>query len=79
MIKCSTDYAIDINFNLLNYILQNMFSYLWGGSSTKPVQENENPELAMRADLDKHKNFKTNIDGTMEFEDFLVLRSIIMR
>ncbi len=32
-----------------------------------------------RADLDKHKNFKTNIDGTMEFEDFLVLRSIIMR
>ena len=33
----------------------------------------------MRENLDAHGEFATKIDGTMEFTDFLVFRSIIMR
>jgi hypothetical protein len=55
-----------------------MLSYLWGGKKPEK-QENENPELAMREQLDAHGDFATKLDGTMEFKDFLVLRSIIAR
>jgi len=55
-----------------------MLSYLWGASKQEKV-ENENPELAMREHLDSHGEFTCKIDGTMEFKDFIVLRSIIMR
>lgn len=33
----------------------------------------------MREQLDAHGEFATKLDGTMEFKDFLVLRSIIAR
>jgi hypothetical protein len=33
----------------------------------------------MREQLDAHGDFATKLDGTMEFKDFLVLRSIIAR
>lgn len=55
-----------------------MLSYLWGGSKKADKPENENPELAMRDQLDDHGDFKTQADGTMELKDFLVLRSIIL-
>ena len=55
-----------------------MLSYIFGKKdSDKP--ENADPELAMRDALDSHGDFKTKIDGTLEFEDFLVFRAIIMR
>lgn len=57
-----------------------MFNYLWGGKkpdNAKP--ENENPELAMRDQLDEHGEFACKIDGTLEYPDFLVLRAVIMR
>ena len=51
--------------------------YLWGGP--QPTDENENAELAMRAACDKHGTFEANPDGTLRYEDYIVLRSIIMR
>ena len=57
-----------------------MLSYLWGGS--KPADaapENENPELAMREGMDAHGDFATKVDGTLEYQDFLVFRAIINR
>ena len=64
-----------VNFNQTT----KMLSYLWGGNKKKDFKENEDPELAMRENLDAHGEFATKIDGTMEFTDFLVFRSIIMR
>ena len=58
-----------------------MLSYLWGGAK-KPDQapENDNPELAMRQALDAHGEFNQNqLDGTLQFEDFLVFRAVINR
>ena len=55
-----------------------MLSYLWKGKETKK-EENENPELAMREACDAHGEFACNNDGTMQWESFLVFRSIIMR
>jgi hypothetical protein len=55
-----------------------MLSYLWGGKKSEKV-ENENPELAMREDLDTHGEFHCKADGTMEFKDFLTIRAIILR
>jgi len=55
-----------------------MLSYLWGGSK-KEKPENENPELAMREQLDSHTEYKIKDDGTMEFDDLIHLRVIIMR
>jgi len=55
-----------------------MLSYLWGGSAFTKV-ENEDPELAMREDLEAHGEFVCKLDGTMEFIDFLILRSCITR
>jgi len=57
-----------------------MFSYLWGGkkdNSSKP--ENDCAELAMRDALDAYGEFNTNLDGTLQYKDFLVFRAIIMR
>jgi uncharacterized LabA/DUF88 family protein len=57
-----------------------MFSYLWGGKKAADAKpENENAELAMRDQLDDHGEFACKIDGTLEYQDFLVLRAIIMR
>lgn len=55
-----------------------MLSYLWGGSKATKT-ENENPELAMREQLDSHGDFTVKVDGTLEFKDLLVLRSVITR
>lgn len=55
-----------------------MFSYLWG-TGTKKEEENSDPELAMREALDQHGEFKLNLDGTMDFEHFLIFRAIVMR
>lgn len=56
-----------------------MLSYLWGGKNKATKPENENPELAMRDQLDAHGEFGTKADGTMELKDYLVLRAIITR
>lgn len=56
-----------------------MLGYLWGGKNKATKPENENPELAMRDQLDAHGEFATKSDGTMEIKDYLVLRSIITR
>ena len=64
-----------------------MFSYLFGSSKNADTQqqaadqrpENDNPELAMRDALDAHGEFPVDVDGTMNFKDFMILRSIIMR
>jgi len=54
-----------------------MLSYLFGGA--KPADENENPELAMRAAMDSHGEFQTNLDGTLKYDDYVILRAIITR
>lgn len=54
-----------------------MLNYLWGGKKDKP--ENENAELAMREALDEHADFKIEEDGTMGFDDYVVLRAVIAR
>ena len=57
-----------------------MFSYLWGGKKADDAKpENENPELAMRDQLDQHGDFNTKIDGTLEYQDFCILRAVILR
>ena len=56
-----------------------MLSYLFGKKSAEAPPENEHPELAMRAALDAHGDFATKIDGTLEFPDFIIFRSIITR
>jgi len=57
-----------------------MLSYLWGGKKAANAEkENDNPELAMRTAMDLHGDFNTRIDGTLEYEDFLVFRAIITR
>ena len=57
-----------------------MLSYLWGGKKAEEAKpENENPELAMRDQLDEHGDFATKIDGTLEYEDFLYIRAVIIR
>lgn len=56
-----------------------MLSYLWKGGKKTDKVENSNPELAMREALDDHGEFATNLDGTMQWDAFLVFRSIIMR
>lgn len=56
-----------------------MLSYLWGGSAWTKQNENADPELAMREDLEAHGEFVCKLDGTMEFTDFLIVRSCIVR
>jgi hypothetical protein len=56
-----------------------MLAYLWGGQKWGDRVENEDPELAMRADLDAHGEFVCKLDGIMEFTDFLTMRSCIAR
>ena len=57
-----------------------MLSYLWGGKkNAEAPPENDDPELAMREALDAHGEFKAKIDGTFEWDDYLVFRAIIMR
>ena len=57
-----------------------MFSYLWGGKKAEDAKpENENAELAMRDQLDEHGDFATKLDGTLEYQDFLFLRAVILR
>lgn len=55
-----------------------MLSYLWKGKKSEKV-ENENPELAMREACEAHGDFATNADGTLQWEAFLLFRSIVMR
>lgn len=60
--------------------MTSMFSYLWGGKKADDAKpENENAELAMRDQLDSHGDFACKLDGTLEYNDFLVLRAVIMR
>lgn len=56
-----------------------MLSYLFGKKSAEAAPENADPELAMREALDAHGNFATKIDGTLEFNDFIIFRAIITR
>jgi hypothetical protein len=56
-----------------------MLSYLWKGKEAAKKEENANPELAMREACDAHGEFATNSDGTLQWDAFLVFRSIIMR
>ena len=57
-----------------------MLSYLWGGKKAADQEpENDNPELAMRQAMDSHGDFNTKIDGTLEYDDFIVFRAIIAR
>ena len=60
--------------------MTSMLSYLWGGKkNADAAPENEDPELAMREALDAHGEFATAMDGTLEFQDYLVFRAIITR
>jgi hypothetical protein len=56
-----------------------MLSYLWKGKKEEVKKENDNPELAMREACDAHGEFAVNADGTLQWDAFLILRSIIMR
>lgn len=57
-----------------------MFSYLWGGQKAEDAkEENADPELATREALDAHGEFATKVDGTLEFDAFMIFRAIITR
>lgn len=57
-----------------------MLSYLWGGKKSEETKaENANSELAMRDQLDEHGDFATKLDGTLEYNDFLYLRAVMLR
>ncbi len=56
----------------------NKSSWIWGGSKIMKI-EKEDPELALKEDLDTHDEFICKSDGQMEFIDFLIFRSIILR
>ena len=57
-----------------------MLSYLWGGARDADAKpENENAELAMRDQLDEHGDFATKLDGTLEFQDFIYFRAVVLR
>ena len=56
-----------------------MLSYLWGGKKNTEKPENADSELAMREQLDEHGDFNTKVDGTLEYEDFLFIRAVILR
>jgi hypothetical protein len=57
-----------------------MLNYLWGGKQAADAKpENDNPELAMRQAMDSHGEFTCKIDGTLEFDHFIVFRAIIIR
>lgn len=58
-----------------------MLSYLWGSSKKEEtkVEENADPELALRETLDAHGDFSFNMDGTMSFDHYLIFRSICLR
>ena len=57
-----------------------MLSYLWGGKKSEETKpENENAELAMRDQLDEHGDFATKIDGTLEYNDFVYFRAVVLR
>lgn len=56
-----------------------MLAYLWGGQKWGDRIENEDPELAMRADLEAHGEFVCNSEGILEFTELLILRSCIVR
>lgn len=57
-----------------------MLNYIFG-TGTKDVKkvENADPELAMRDAMDEHGDFKTEVDGSLLLEDFLMFRAIILR
>lgn len=57
-----------------------MFNYIWGGerAANSPV-ENDNPELAMREAIAAHGTFATKPDGTLQWDDYLLFRSIVAR
>ena len=55
-----------------------MVSNLWGSSHKGAKNENENPELAMRDQLDSHGDFNIKDDGTMTTKDVLIIRTIIL-
>lgn len=57
-----------------------MLSYLWGGKKADDAKpENANSELAMRDQLDDHGDYNTKLDGTLELEDLMYFRSVILR
>ena len=55
-----------------------MLSYLFGGKKSDK-KENDNAELAMREALDEHNEFRIEEDGTMNFDDYIVLRAVVNR
>ena len=56
-----------------------MLSYFFGSKTEEPIEEDPNPEIAMQNALDKHGDFQTSLQGTLKWEDFLVLKQIIAR
>ena len=56
-----------------------MFSFLSKKTPVVPANENADPIIAMQEACDAHGEFKTNPDGTLQFEDYKVLRAIILR
>jgi len=55
-----------------------MLSYFFG-KKDEQVEEDPNPEIAMQNALDKHGEFHTSLQGTLLWDDFLVLRGIITK
>jgi hypothetical protein len=43
------------------------------------INENQDPELAMREACKRHGEFKRNRQGALEFDDYIELRRIIIR
>lgn len=57
-----------------------MFNYLYGGErEANSPAENDNPELALREAIAAHGTFAKKADGTLEWDDFVLFRSIVAR
>lgn len=56
-----------------------MFENLWTFDKSNYRQETLPPYDQLRKDLLDYGDFKRELDGSVKFEDFLVLQSIIRR
>ena len=43
------------------------------------TKENQDAELAMREQCDKHGEFKRNADNTLQWDDYMALKKIMLR
>jgi hypothetical protein len=59
--------------------MQALFTYLWSQDSAANHKEHEDPRQALKDAIKRAPKIKLKLDGTLEFDDYLVLRCLITR